>query len=360
MEITGRDSTRHKSMRAIQARLVPTLHLVVLGACLALLILLSSCITPAAWYAPDPSIRAGLPTEVSFNKLNQDAGRGGNLFIRLWLKNGQPLLFAVDTGSPFSVLDKSLEPALGKRVATQELFYSYYGRRRHAGVFRMPGLYIGTNQLLTSRWVVTDDLTSMTHGLEVRGILGMDCLRQYCLQLDFMGHKIYFLDPDHAENEDLGKAFPLSFSSGLVKVSVQENFCGFKRSGSLIDTGDWSDGALETKLLQQALDEGKATWTNHVAWSTGPAERLLFVSQAAFGGETYSDLLLVPHARNSIGLRFLARHLVTFNFPKRTMYLQRRSEGPMMSAMETERKSSIHDVTTEEEGASGIPANSSQ
>jgi hypothetical protein len=33
-----------------------------------------------------------------------------------------------------------------------------------------------------------------------------------------------------------------------------------------------------------------------------------------------------PDFRNIIGLRFLARHLVTFNFPKRTMYLLRTSD----------------------------------
>jgi hypothetical protein len=33
---------------------------------------------------------------------------------------------------------------------------------------------------------------------------------------------------------------------------------------------------------------------------------------------------------NVIGLRFLARHLVTLNFPKRTMYLKRTSPGPLV------------------------------
>ena len=32
---------------------------------------------------------------------------------------------------------------------------------------------------------------------------------------------------------------------------------------------------------------------------------------------------------NLIGLQFLARHLVTFNFPKRIMYLKRTSVGPL-------------------------------
>src|SRR5205807_625400 len=51
-------------------------------------------------------------------------------------------------------------------------------------------------------------------------------------------------------------------------------------------------------------------------------------------GDTYTALRLQlrddgkPNA-NAIGLRFLARHLVTLDFPHRTMYLKRTSVGPL-------------------------------
>jgi hypothetical protein len=48
------------------------------------------------------------------------------------------------------------------------------------------------------------------------------------------------------------------------------------------------------------------------------------------GGDTYPDIYLNGDGKyNGIGLRFLARHLVTFDFPKRTMYLKRTSIGPL-------------------------------
>lgn len=40
-----------------------------------------------------------------------------------------------------------------------------------------------------------------------------------------------------------------------------------------------------------------------------------------------------PDVEGIIGLRFLARHLVTLNFPKRMLYLQRRSAGPLPDGM---------------------------
>jgi len=55
--------------------------------------------------------------------------------------------------------------------------------------------------------------------------------------------------------------------------------------------------------------------------------------EATFGGETYTDLILAQapplvvggrtNYLNAIGLPFLARHLVTLDFPRRTMYLKR-------------------------------------
>jgi hypothetical protein len=62
--------------------------------------------------------------------------------------------------------------------------------------------------------------------------------------------------------------------------------------------------------------------------------------EGEFVGQTYTNLLLheeppvlsllVPRI---IGLRFLARHLVTLNFPKQMMYLQPRSVGPLPDGM---------------------------
>ena len=82
-----------------------------IGSCWCLM-MLSSCATAPIWLVDD-SIRPPLPAETFLNK---GAGRGDNLFVRLRLETGEELLFLVDTGSPCTVLDKSLEPELGKRL----------------------------------------------------------------------------------------------------------------------------------------------------------------------------------------------------------------------------------------------------
>jgi hypothetical protein len=111
------------------------------------------------------------------------------------LENGKELLFAVDTDAPFTLLDKSLEPILGKRFGTTKAVYIYYGKATQ-DVYEAPKLYLGGTQLLTADQVVTDDLKVFGSDLPFMGILGMDCLRHYCIQLDFAAGKMRFLDPE--------------------------------------------------------------------------------------------------------------------------------------------------------------------
>src|SRR5262245_3298072 len=77
------------------------------------LLLLCSCAT-----GPHPSLiqpATELPAEVA---MNQDAGRGTWLFVTLRLESGEELPAVVDTGSSWTLFDKSLEPKLGKRLGT--------------------------------------------------------------------------------------------------------------------------------------------------------------------------------------------------------------------------------------------------
>jgi hypothetical protein len=69
-------------------------------------------------------------------------------------------------------------------------------------------------------------------------------------------------------------------------------------------------------------------WTNQEVL---PANGEARFPNGMFDGETYPfvDLEEKPVESDGIGLSFLARHLVTLDFPKQTMYLQRQSIGPL-------------------------------
>src|SRR5437667_3108736 len=308
------------SLRVSPALVASRVRAIGAGVCL---VLWCSCTTFPNW-DDDDSIRPPLPAETSFDKA---AGRGDLVCLKLRLEWGGELLFALDTGAQVTLLDKSLEPMLGKRLGSVEVRYSPYGAGK-GGAYRAPRFYLGSTRLQTGEWIATDDLSRIPFpNPAVRGILGMDCLRHYCVQLDFADRKIRFLDPDGVKNEELGNGFPLTISSN--RVFVDENLLGVKGASSLIDAGDNTDGALAAKLFQQALEEQGLT--NQVKRSTHTGSRKALFPSGVFGGETYPDLrLLESSGGNTIGLRFLARHLVTFNFPKRIMYLKRQSVGPLI------------------------------
>jgi len=271
------------------------------------LMLLCSCVT-------SDSIRPTLPPETP---INSGAGRGDAPLLTVRMGSGQELSLGVDTGAPYTLLDKSLEPTLGQRLGRMTTHFP--GGKAVGGLYRAPQLWLGNVRLLTGRWVATTDMSSVGYPGPLQGILGMDCLRHYCIQLDFMAGRWRFLDPENLAPDDLGQPFLLTRPGGCF--AARENLVGVKGQGSLIDTGCNFDGLLTPQLFRK--------WTNH--WESPSCELsgCAVFPNGQFGGATYTNLDLHIYPGNVVGLRFLARNLVTLNFPKQTMYLKQRSVGPL-------------------------------
>ncbi len=253
-----------------------------------------------------------LPPDTSFNP---SAGRGDLIWIKLTSDTAEEYVFGVDTGGTVTVLDKSWEPKLEPRPAKR-----FIGARWPIlGVFAAPPLYLGGVRLVTGETMVTENLAAHFPGRSVAGILGMDCLGHYCLQFDFSQNKIRFLDTSRLGEQDLGRLFPIEPLRGCFFVN--DNIAGSKGAGSLIDTGCNFDGVLTPKVFRQ--------WTNQLeSVLTAPAGEAHY-PDGIFGGAVYTNLYLAGDGeQNLIGLHFLARNLVTLNFPGRTLYLQQRSAGP--------------------------------
>lgn len=264
--------------------------------------------------------------------INRDAGRGNLLFVTLHLESGEELPFFLDTGSTFTSFDKSLESKLGKRLGGADL--SGWGVTKKAMGYAAPKLYLGNILLVTGSRVYIGDFKQLSSQTcrPVMGVLGMDCLRHYCVQLDFEAGKMRFSDSDHRDATQLGKAFPLVFRKGCPFIR-ESSLVGGEGTNLLVDAGYRGDGALESGLFQREIrklqSEGKAVNGQH-------AGRIWF-SNCIWNGENYTNLLIGDggtnfskgQGGNEMGLRFLARHLVTFDFPKQMMYLKQTSAGPL-------------------------------
>jgi hypothetical protein len=126
--------------------------------------------------------------------LNKDAGRGGLLFVMLRLGSGEDLPFVVDTGTPITLLDVSIKPIFGKCLLT--MTFHEQGGEQESGVYVAPQLHLGGIPLKTDSYVATFSFKRLSSlcSHPIKGILAMDCLRHYCLQLDFEAGKMRFLD----------------------------------------------------------------------------------------------------------------------------------------------------------------------
>jgi hypothetical protein len=229
----------------------------------------------------------------------------------------------IDTGSGSTILDDSLNPELGRRLGTDSVAYPGIKRAR-VGVYQAE-LYLGDFPLLPSKRV----LTAPRKGVS---IVGMDCLKKYCLQLDFAERKVRLLDPQRADSEYPGQAFAISISPWSGYVVLHETLVG-REARWVLDTGGCGvDALLNPHLFRRVLNQ------EHLAPESmrlnGIATRGINVPEGTFAGRSYNDLLLGevrhniwPGAPNVLALRFLERHLVTFNFPKGVLYLRARMDA---------------------------------
>jgi hypothetical protein len=302
------------------------MHTLRIIAALIPLLLCSCALRTGRWYSYGPN-QPALPPETSLNK---EAGRGGHILLKLKSGQGEDWLFALDTGSPATVLDKSLEPKLGKPIGTKNSVYEWHGKRTF-NVYASPDLFLSGTKLLTGSNVLTDDFYKLagTNVPVFKGILGRDCLRHYCFQLDFAAGKLRFLQSDQLKEEELGRPIPLLLSP--AGVSIQETFMETDDAQIGVDTGNYDDGALGSREFRQAVDNQDDIFIRQWKAPGGLLNRVGYFDNGVFGGERYTDLLLMenPNGRNYIGLRFLARHLVTFDFPNQRLYLKKISSDPI-------------------------------
>ncbi|HTI71891.1 MAG TPA: hypothetical protein VMF06_18085 [Candidatus Limnocylindria bacterium] len=274
--------------------------------------------------------RGGLdrPAEI---QMHSDTSHGEAIRVSLRLQDGREIPMLLDTGCDTVVLDQSYEPLLGRRLGLGASRLPAYGALA-AGVYEAPPLYLGNTRLRTGPYVNTIDFSRISLASKgIRGLLGMGCLKYYCVQLDFQANRIRFLDPGTIDKHSLGTPFDLVGPSDLSRVSIRENLAGVNGFQSVVDTGDSLDGALLPDLFQRVIAEKNAAVVNTGKLGFGIPFTAAYLLKAKIGDETYRDLRIhESSAANMLGLRFLERHLVTFDFPHRKMYLKRIETGASM------------------------------
>jgi hypothetical protein len=268
------------------------------------LLFLCSCAT--GHHSSRDNAQSKLPPEVP---INESAGRGGWVVVTLHTRYGDTFPFLLDTGTSGTLFDKLVESRLGKSLG--DVSVVGWGHKKEGHIYAMPRLYLGGVPLKTPGETAAYDLGPLKDGTGTRivGILGYDTLRHYCIQLDFAAGKMRFLDDKTADKSSWGTVFlivDLNVDDG--RPAVAQNLLGRHGPHSLIDSGSNNDGWLMTRNYWQ--------WTNGVPFK-GQAKK----PYGLFDGTQYPAISLgVANVESDgIGIRFLARHLVTLDFPKRKL-----------------------------------------
>lgn len=288
-----------------------------------------SCSTrqkPIARDSPAPVWPIELPPEMN---AHESFRRGFPLALTVHFENGGEALLLMDTGCGRTTLDSSFEPSLGPCLG-REWVAALEGGTKKAKVFAAPKLYLGNAKLMTDATILTGKAVG-PHDCPYKGILGMDCLSHYCVQVDFAAGQLRFLDPLDPTHENLGTAFPIFPMNARSRVPlIDMNLSNARKFRFMVDSGFWNlvDLTLTPAAMSQvSQNEGVAATSVFVGF------RVFSCDNLTLGENKYKDLLIgeVPiegaQFNGFLGLRFLARHLVTFDFPNRVLYLKPKVPG---------------------------------
>lgn len=286
----------------------------------ALLLSLRFLVGCAACQVAGGTERAHVPCLAEF-----DIPPGADILLVPVEFGGTVLQFALDTGAADTVVDASLRDRLGESVGAKR------GETADGIVrleyFASPEAHLGASRIAVPGPAACADLGMfrMAVGQEIKGIVGMSSLRAYVLRLDFDRGKICLFPPDDRAHPEWGERIPIAYdSSGLPRVSVRLGDRA-NRLMHIIDTGMNSSGMLPRALFdllqnEQDLPVFEGTFTSLAGTVRHREARFDTLELGSF---EYRGLILHPGSHATLGLSFLCRHVVTFDFPNKRLYLKK-------------------------------------
>ncbi|WP_010585905.1 aspartyl protease family protein [Schlesneria paludicola] len=331
MESTGSDASRDKcvALRDVQAkvpdcgdsrlshlfkRLIPFHR----SGTLALVALCVLAISTIGWTA-DPFAADDMPS------LSGEfaVGKDGRMILLPIEMEGRVLQFLLDTGACRTGFDLSLRDTLGTTVGRQRL-------QTPAGItnvetFHWPKISLNGQSLKSDLNVVCVDLTDLRQASskQIDGVLGMDILRSQRLTIDFDRGTLTFMDSLLQPRSRLGTRLALGFfESGVPYLTGSVGDIHPERF--LIDTGaqgnslnpELFDRLVEKQHLRAGGPFSSVTVAGPVQGGRG------YLDHLAIGPIHHEGLRMSRVGPSSIGLRYLSRYRVTFDFPDRAVYLR--------------------------------------
>jgi predicted aspartyl protease len=250
--------------------------------------------------------------------------KGGDFILLPVDFKGKEYSFVLDTGCSHTVFDSSLKHELGdvKRI---ERGLTAGGLMAYE-MYDAPAAFLGPFNMQDCDEIFCIDFRMLSYiqGKRISGVIGMNFLRKYAVQIDFDKGVLSFLRPIRGQNPDWGEELEVNYDSlgvphimGNIHDGIKVNF--------VIDTGDSSSGALEGKIFDDIISRKKIkTSETLVATASGTIRlRETRITNLRVGSFEYQDLIFCEGIFSCLGLSFLSRHLVTLDFQNNRIYLKK-------------------------------------
>jgi hypothetical protein len=160
--------------------------------------------------------------------------------------------------------------------------------------------------------------------VKLHGILGMDVLKNHVIQIDFDAGRIAFLDDVPESQRDGGEAFAITYNR--MKMPQMKLAVGDQPPQDFaVDTGCQASGTLEIDGFRRAVALNSLKPVDTLASTvTGVVKsRQIRTGRVTAGPLEYQGLIFSEAGGNFLGLDFLSRHVVTFDFAHGKLYLKK-------------------------------------
>lgn len=244
-----------------------------------------------------------------------DIASDGDVLLVPVTIEGQQLQFMVGTNTFFTVFDVRLREQLGLPAGGTEPSTADPGLS--VTYIESPGGQVGPLELPTSRRVIYYDLTSLREvtGYEIDGVLGIDFLKEYVVQIDFDQGKLRFLSdvPD-----DAGRSRPLMYSGERKLPQVAVNLRDFGRTLFSVRIGPPVGMGLEPMLFQEVCRQNELAIVSERRIKDEVRSvrkmQLAVLPEFKLAGRVMQNVVVSESPVNVLGLDFLVRYNLTFDF----------------------------------------------
>lgn len=273
----------------------------------------------AAWAAPAADVKAR--QVIAEFEVAPDGD-----FLRVPVTIGQEIYpFLVNTGNATTTIDDSLR----QKYDLEKIKVEVRGRRGGVVRDRFGGLTarLGNLPLEFPLGVESGDFAGMRENLdiEVLGEIGIDVLGQYIVQIDFDEGILRFLSSLPPSPGEAIRITPLGGEGGAPTIPVilpgrpaDKFIVATGRGGHSLEIRSEILGQLEEKKQVTIFDKEKGvTRSGNLLYETGRVESV------QIGKFRHSGILVNSAEQNVVGLAYLARYIVTFDFPRSKMYLKK-------------------------------------